>query len=134
MPKNEGQKSKILHLARLLHTRTDEEHPMPMAEILRIRKEDYGIAAERKSIYSDIAALREFGMDIEMTAARTPGYYVASRALELTELKLLVDAVQSSKFITHKKSGELIRKLSDMTSRAVRSQRRLPQNGRPAAP
>ena len=89
---------------------------MPMAEILRILKEEFGITAERKSIYSDIAALRDFGMDIEMTAARTPGYYVASRALELTELKLLVDAVQSSKFITHKKSAELIRKLEGLTS------------------
>ena len=116
MPKSEGQKTKILYLARLLHERTDEEHPLPMAEILRILEDEYGILAERKSIYRDIAALREFGMDIEMTSSRTPGYYVASRTLELTELKLLVDAVQSSKFITHKKSAELIRKLSGMTS------------------
>ena len=116
MPKNEGQKTKILYLARLLHTRTDEDHPMPMAEILRILKEEYGITAERKSIYSDIAALRDFGMDIEMTSSRTPGYYVASRTLELTELKLLVDAVQSSKFITHKKTLGLIRKIEQLAS------------------
>ena len=116
MPKNENQKLKLLYLARILHQRTDEDHSLSMGEILRILQEEYGIIAERKSIYRDIASLREFGMDIEMTASRTPGYYMASRNLELTELKLLVDAVQSSKFITHKKSAELIRKLSDMTS------------------
>ena len=116
MPKNENQKLKLLYLARILHQRTDEDHSLSMGEILRILQEEYGIIAERKSIYRDIASLREFGTDIEMTASRTPGYYMASRNLELTELKLLVDAVQSSKFITHKKSAELIRKLSDMTS------------------
>ena len=116
MPKNERQKAKLLYLARLLHERTDEDHALSMADILRILGEEYGIPAERKSIYSDLATLREWGMDIEMTAGRCPGYYVASRTLELTELKLLVDAVQSSKFITHKKSAELIRKLEGLTS------------------
>ena len=104
MPKHEQQKAKLLYLARILHRQTDEDHPLSMAEILRILEEEYGIPAERKSIYRDLDALREFGMDIERTSDRTPGYYVASRPLELTELKLLVDAVQSSKFITHKKA------------------------------
>ena len=116
MPKHEQQKAKLLYLARILHRQTDEDHPLSMAEILRILEEEYGIQAERKSIYRDLDTLREFGMDIERTSTRTPGYYMASRTLELTELKLLVDAVQSSKFITHKKSAELIRKLESMAS------------------
>ena len=115
MPKNERQKLKLLYLARILMTQTDDAHPLTMPELLAALSE-YGIAAERKSIYDDIAALRDFGMDIEKTSARTPGYYVASRALELPELKLLVDAVQSSKFITRKKSADLIRKLEGLTS------------------
>ncbi len=115
MAKNEKQKLKLLYLKKLLEEQTDEQHPLTMAEILSALSE-YGITAERKSIYDDINSLRDFGVDIEKTRDRVPGYYVASRDLELPELKLLVDAVQSSKFITHKKSTELIRKLEGFTS------------------
>ncbi len=115
MPKNEHQKLKILYLKKILEERTDAEHPMTMAQILAAL-EEYGITAERKSVYDDIASLRDFGVDIEKTSDRAVGYYVAFRTFELPELKLLVDAVQSSKFITHKKSTELIRKLEGFTS------------------
>lgn len=115
MPKNEHQKLKLLYLKKILEERTDENHPLSMADILNALAAE-GITAERKSIYDDIAALRDFGMDIEKSSGRTPGYYVASRTFELPELKLLVDAVQASKFITHKKSAELIRKLEGFTS------------------
>lgn len=115
MPKNERQKLKLLYLKKVLEEQTDAEHPMTMAQLLEAL-EAHGIKAERKSVYDDLDALRDFGVDIEKTADRAAGYYVASRTFELPELKLLVDAVQSSKFITHKKSTELIRKLEGFTS------------------
>lgn len=122
MAKNEHQKLKLLYLKKILEEQTDADHPMTMAELIAALGE-VGITAERKSIYDDLAALADFGVDIEKTRERIPGYYVASRTLELPELKLLVDAVQSSKFITHKKSAELIRKLEGFTS--VHEARRL---------
>ena len=82
----------------------------------------YGISAERKSIYSDIEALRTFGMDIVQQKGANAGYYLAGREFELAELKLLVDAVQSSKFITGQKSKELIRKLAKLASKSEASQ------------
>ena len=78
----------------------------------------YDIHAERKSIYNDIEILKQYGLDIEIQKGRVPGYYIANRQFELPELKLLVDAVQSSRFITVKKSEELIAKLSSLTSQA----------------
>lgn len=115
MPKNERQKLKLLYLARILSENTDADHPMTMAQLLNALSE-CGVAAERKSVYDDLASLGDFGMDIEKTSGRVPGYYLASRTLELTELKLLVDAVQSSRFITRKKSTELIGKLGSLAS------------------
>lgn len=115
MPKSYGQKLKILYLAQLLCARSDESHPLTTKEII-----DYlavqGIHAERKSIYDDISALQNFGMDIIAIREKPGGYYLASRRFELAELKLLVDAVQASKFVTTKKSRELISKLETLTS------------------
>lgn len=110
------QKMKILCLMQILLQRTDEKHLMSAAD-LSAALQEYGIKAERKSIYTDIEALQQFGFDIVQQKGSHPGYYVASRNFELPELKLLVDAVQSSKFITTKKSEELIRKLEGMTSK-----------------
>lgn len=110
-----SQKLKILYLMKILLERTDEDHALTMSELISALEEQ-GISAERKSLYADIDALREFGVDVEVKRGKTVGYYVASRQFELPELKLLVDAVQSSRFITRKKSGELIQKLSGMAS------------------
>ena len=77
---------------------------------------DYGMSADRKTVYNDIETLREFGMDVLQTKGSNSGYYIGSRKFELPELKLLVDAVQASKFISRKKSEELIRKLESLAS------------------
>lgn len=117
MAKSEGQKLKLLYILKWLTERTDESHAMSGQEIIEALEKE-GISAERKSIYSDIQALRDFGYDIITTKKRdNSGYYMASREFELAELKLLVDAVQSSKFITAKKSKVLIEKLEKLVSR-----------------
>ncbi|MDD6062285.1 MAG: WYL domain-containing protein [Oscillospiraceae bacterium] len=115
MAKQANQKLKVLYLMKILLENTDENHALTMAEILSMLQ-TYDIAAERKSIYDDLEALRSFGLDIETTPDRAVGYYIAERTFSLPELKLLVDAVQSSKFITSKKSMELIRKIESFAS------------------
>lgn len=112
----QNQKKKLLCLMQILLEATDEEHIMSAADLCKAL-EGYGIYAERKSIYADIEALSDWGMDIVQVKGRHPGYYVGSRDFELPELKLLVDAVQSSKFITTRKSEELIKKLESLTSK-----------------
>ena len=114
MPKGTNQKFKLYRLAQIMLERTDEEHYITMPEIMEALKE-YDITAERKSIYNDIECLTDFGYDIVNKKAKTGGgYYLASREFELPELKLLVDAVQSSRFITQKKSRELIHKIETL--------------------
>ncbi len=105
-----------MYLAKILTEQTDEEHTMTVAEIID-ELECVGISAERKSVYDDLEALKLFGIDICSRKTRTTNYYVASREFELPELKLLVDSVQSSKFITRKKSVELISKIEKLTSK-----------------
>ena len=100
---------------KILMEETDELHPLTIKELVT-KLDQYNIQAERKSLYNDIENLRSFGIDIEKNNARACAYYVANRSFELPELKLLVDAVQSSKFITHKKSTELIHKIGQLTS------------------
>ena len=95
--------------------KTDEDHHMTVNDLID-ELDRFGISAERKSIYSDVELLKNFGADIVCDKTRTNNYYIASRDFELPELKLLVDAVQSSKFITHKKSNELIKKIEKLTS------------------
>lgn len=116
MPKGANQKLKLLYLMKILQERTDQDHALTLAQIIDAL-EEFGVSAERKSIYDDLEALRLYGLNIEKTPERTCGYYIADRAFELPELKLLVDAVQSSKFITYKKSNELIKKVEALTSR-----------------
>lgn len=115
MAKSAGQKLKILYLMKILLEQTDETHLLTVAELIS-RLAGYGVAAERKTVYDDIEALRQFGLDIIMEKSKSYGYYVAGRDFELPELKLLVDAVVSSKFITEKKSLELIKKLEGLVS------------------
>ena len=116
MPKSMRQKMKLLYLMQILMRDSDEEHPISMAEIIR-RLDELGIKAERKSLYDDVECLCEFGVDVVHQSGKNGGYYVAGRDFELPELKLLVDAVQSSKFITEKKSKILIEKLASLTNR-----------------
>lgn len=116
MPKSAGQKLRVLALQRILLDETDEAHPLSTGELIA-RLEAAGHSCERKTIYDDIESLRQAGVDVEQQRGPGGGYYVASRAFELAELKLLVDAVQSSKFITAKKSLDLIAKLQGLTSR-----------------
>ncbi len=111
------QKMKLLYLMRILTERTDEQHMLTANDLCDILQAEYDVPAERKSIYSDIAALTEFGLDIEQQKGRSPGYYIASREFELAELKLLVDAMQASRSITAKKTDELIRKLESLAGR-----------------
>ena len=115
MPKSMGQKIKILYLMRILLEQTDEAHPLSINELIS-KLADYGVTAERKTIYDDIETLRQFGIDIVMEKSKSYGYYVGGRDFELPELKLLADAVQSSKFITERKSMELIKKLEGLAS------------------
>lgn len=121
MPKSSGQKLKILYLARLLLERSDEKHPITTREMIAYL-EAQGIHAERKTIYDDMNALQDFGMDIIGIREKPGGYYLASRQFELAELKLLVDAVQASKFVTTKKSRQLIGKLKGLTSKGEADQ------------
>lgn len=116
MPRSSNQKLKLLYVMQYLLQETDAEHPAPTGKIVEYLNAQ-GIQAERKSIYDDIDALRLFGMDIEQNESkRSGGYYVASRNFELPELKLLVDSVQSSKFITHQKTTTLIKKIEKLAS------------------
>lgn len=115
MPSSPNQKMKLLYLMKILLDHTDADNTMTLQEIIGALA-DYGIKAERKSLYSDMELLRQFGLNIETRKTKTVGYYIDARDFELPELKLLVDAVQSSRFITAKKSEELIKKLSSLTS------------------
>lgn len=115
MAKSSLQKLKILYLMKALIERTDENHPMTVKDIMNLL-EEYGIVVERKTVYDDIETLKTFGLDIVSRRQKPTGYYLGSRTFELPELKLLVDAVQSSRFITLKKSRELIKKLESLTS------------------
>ena len=115
MPKSPNQKLKLLYLMEILLQQTDERHPMTVPEMIA-QLAQRSVSAERKSIYGDLEALRTFGIDIVQTKTKTTGYYVGSRAFETPELKLLVDSVQSSKFITHKKTLALIKKIESLAS------------------
>lgn len=115
MSKSPNQKLKLLYLMEILLQQTDERHPMTVPEMIS-ELAKHGVAAERKSIYNDLESLRIFGLDIVQTKSRTTGYYIGARSFEVPELKLLVDSVQSSKFITHKKTLALIKKIEGLAS------------------
>jgi len=116
MARSSYQKLKPLYIMDFLLRNSDEAHPVSVNQIIA-HLDSRGISAERKSIYSDLDALRFYGLDIvQSEAGRASGYYVASRDFELPELKLLVDSVQSSKFITRKKTATLIEKIEQLAS------------------
>ena len=110
MPKSDNQKLKILYIYDYLLKNSHEKNPVRASELMDML-ETHRISCDRKTIYSDIAALQDYGLDIVTQSGRNGGYYIASRIFELPELKLLIDAVQSSRYLTEKKSRELIGKL-----------------------
>ncbi len=118
MPRSSGQKLKLLYLADIFRYETDEEHPISVKEIIQ-KLEANDISAERKAIYTDIETLRDdYGMDIcEIREGNSVKHFLGSGEFELPELQLLADAVACSKFITDKKSKELIKKIGLLTSR-----------------
>lgn len=116
MPKGTKQKLKLIYIIKYLLENTNETHKAIMEDILRYL-ESCEITAERKSIYRDMESIRELGIDVAgEKIGRNYYYYVCSRDFEVAELKLLVDAIQSSRFITEKKSSQLIKKLEGLAS------------------
>ena len=115
MARSSQQKAKLLLIAKYLMEDSDERHPLSMTQILNYLRQN-GVEAERKSVYDDLETLRLFGLDIVTVKGQGGGYFIGQRQFELAELKLLVDAVQASRFITERKTAQLIRKLSTLAS------------------
>ncbi len=116
MPKSDNQKLKIFYILDYLQRNSHQAHPVRAAELLSMLEMQHNIVCDRKTVYSDIGALQDYGVDIVSIPGKNGGYYIASRNFELPELKLLIDAVQSSRFLTEKKSRELIEKLCNQCS------------------
>ena len=132
MPKGSNQKFKLYRLAQIMLEKTDDEHYITMPEIIE-ELAKYGVIADRKSLYENLRDLSVLGIEIEGESIGNRYYYhVTCRAFELPELKLLVDAIQSSKFITEKKSNALIKKLETFVSKydAQKLQRQVFVSGR----
>lgn len=132
MPKGTNNKFKLYRLAQIMLEKTDDEHYITMPEILSALKE-YDITADRKTIYADLKDLEQFGIEIEgEPVGNKYHYHVISRSFELPELKLLVDAIQSSKYITARKTNSLIKKLETLVSKydAAKLQRQVYVSGR----
>ena len=132
MPKGSNQKFKLYRLAQIMQEKTDDEHYITMPEIMK-ELAKYDITADRKSIYNDLRDLSVLGIEVEGEPdGNRYHYHVVDRAFELPELKLLVDAIQSSKFITEKKSNALIKKLETLVSKydAQKLQRQVFVSGR----
>ncbi len=115
MPKSVNQKLKLLYLQKILLEKTDENHLLTVKDIIR-ELQRCDIEVERKTVYTDINALQKFGHDIICKKSKSTGYYVCERDFQLTELKLLADAVASAKFISEKKSQILLKKLGLLAS------------------
>ena len=116
MPRGSNQKMKLYRLAQIMSQKTDGDHYLTMPQIMA-ELDKYDVTADRKTIYVDLDELKKFGLVVESeTRGRWTGYHVVERSFELPELKLLVDAIQSSKFITLKKSNELIKKIESLCS------------------
>ncbi len=116
MPKGKKQKLKLCYLSQIMLQKTDDEHMVTQPEIIEYLNE-YGVTVDRKTLYEDLHCLSEFGIDVIGEKIGSNYYYhVGKKTFDIAELKLLVDSVQSSKFITEKKSRELIEKLASLCS------------------
>ena len=111
MPKSDNQKLKIFYILDYLERNSNEKNPVRASDLIAMLDRNHNIRCDRKTVYSDIAALQQYGVDIVSLPGKNGGYYIASRNFELPELKLLIDAGQSSRYLTEKKSKELIEKL-----------------------
>lgn len=109
-------KARLLYVLKLLEQYSDEEHPLSTADLLSMLVDQYGISTHRITLKTDIETLQSFGVDIEVINSSQNKYYISSRQFEIPELKLLIDAVESSKFITEKKSEVLVSKLTSLVS------------------
>ena len=107
-------KLRPLYLAKILYEQTDEEHYLTTAQLMQILEEQYGISSHRQTIKADIELLKQFGLEIEEVKSVQNRYNLYGRQFDIPELKLLIDAVESSKFITANKSQELVEKLSKL--------------------
>lgn len=116
MPKSENQKQKLLYLLKFFYEETDEEHTLTVNQMID-KLEQNGISAARRSIYDDIRTLQDFGVDIVMRKSKTCEYFLGSRLFETPELKILIDSIQSSRFITKKKSESIIKRLKQLASK-----------------
>ena len=123
---------RALYLAKILYEQTDEDHPLSTNQLIEALQKEFGISAHRVTIYEDMEQLRSFGVDIYTIKSTQNKYYLAERLFDLPELKLLIDAVESSKFITEKKSRLLVEKLLKLTSEAsaAKLKRNLHTSGR----
>lgn len=131
MAKSANQKLKLLLLQRYMLRNTDEDHPVSIPQLVE-ELARHNVKAERKSIYDDLEALRQLGLDVQSRKGKSAGWFVGERDFQLPELKLLMDAVQSSRFITQKKSDALIAKLEGLASvyQARQLQRQVYVSGR----
>ena len=111
-----GTKLRILYLYQYLVQNTDAEHTLSTAELMKILKEEYSVKVSRNTISDDLAMLHDCGLHIEHYESTQNKYYYDGHIYELPELKILVDAISSSKFITQRKSDELIAKLLTLTN------------------
>ena len=111
MPKSDNQKLKILYILDYMEQNSHEDHPVKASELINMLSNRHNISCDRKTIYSDMRALQDYGVDIITIPGKNGGYYIGSRIFERSELKLLIDAVQSSRYLSEKKSHELIKKL-----------------------
>lgn len=107
---------RVLHIYQILRKYTDEAHPLTTNQIIRLLEQDYGTTMHRTTVPGDIEALKEAGIRVVSRRARQNKYYLAEGEFELSELKILIDAVEASKFITEEKSKKLKEKLAGLTS------------------
>ena len=112
---NEG-KFRLLYICKILYELTDENNPLSTVQIMDILKNKYGISSHRITVGNDIEILREFGIDIYKIESTQNKYFISSRAFELPELKLMIDAIESSRLITKSKTKKLIDKISELSS------------------
>lgn len=110
-------KARLLYVQKLLEQYSDEEHPLTTSDLISMLSEQYGISAHRITLKTDIETLQSYGVDIEVINSSQNKYYIAGRKFEIPELKLLIDAVESSKFITEKKSEVMVSKLTSLVSK-----------------